>query len=163
LIEGYPTLPVLIGKGFFFITQLTESSLVLTFLGFFIWPQTKRQFLLNKPTNYRIMAVVKVKTDIITNIAVSTIRQVVILYVKTIKTDIIVFTSNVICLMWLVTDNFQYQSVLWYRQYHSEIKGKLCNYLIMSMANMVFTLYYHKCLLRIRKKRQLLELTTGTV
>ena len=40
---------------------------------------------------YRIMADLKVETDIITSIAVSPIGWTVIMYVETFKTDVIVF------------------------------------------------------------------------
>jgi hypothetical protein len=55
------------------------------------------------------MTVLKVETDILNNIASSPIGQVVILgmFVKTFKTDVIVFIGNVIIYL---TDNFHYQS-----------------------------------------------------
>ena len=55
------------------------------------------------------MTVLKVETDILNNIAASPIGQIVILgmFVKTFKTDVIVFIGNVIIYL---TDNFHYQS-----------------------------------------------------
>ena len=51
---------------------------------------------------YRITAFFKIETDIVTNITASPIGQAAILvikYVKTYKTDIIVFIGNVILLL----------------------------------------------------------------
>jgi hypothetical protein len=52
-------------------------------------------------STYRITAIVKVETYIITSIAMSLMEWVVILvimYVKTFKTDDMVFIGNIICL-----------------------------------------------------------------
>ena len=54
---------------------------------------------------YRIMAVLKVETDIIANITVSPREQAVIMYVEIFKTGVIVFIDDV-----TRTDHFQYQS-----------------------------------------------------
>jgi len=79
----------------------------INFNGFniFCWDKKKNQYhpsLLCLNT-YRISAVLKVKTDIITCITESLIGQAAILmvmYVETFKTDVIVFIDNVImCLM----------------------------------------------------------------
>ena len=62
-----------------------------------------------KPKLNRILAVLKVETDIITSIAVSLIGRaaiLVIMYVETFKTNINVFSGSV-----TMTNNFQYQSV----------------------------------------------------
>jgi hypothetical protein len=45
---------------------------------------------------YRITSVLKVETDIIISIAVSLIGRTVIMYLKNSKTEVIVFTANVI-------------------------------------------------------------------
>ena len=64
---------------------------------------------------YRIMSVLKVETDIITGIAcaASQIGRAVILvimYVKNLKPNIIVFIGKVIMLDVTLTDNFQYHN-----------------------------------------------------
>jgi len=57
---------------------------------------------------YRIMTVQKVETDIIT---IGLVVILVIMYVETFKTDVIVFIGNIITFLTShFTDNFQYQS-----------------------------------------------------
>ena len=68
----------------------------------YLWPHTVD----NK--YYRIMAVPKVKTDIIT---IGLVVILVIMYVKTFKTDVIVSIGNIITFVTShLTDHFEYQS-----------------------------------------------------
>ena len=80
---------------------------------------------------YKKTTVLKVETDIIRSIASSPIGWsliLVIMYVETFKTDIIVFIRNFSIFDVTPTDNFQYQSVCWYWQYHSVRSKVKCPY-----------------------------------
>ena len=100
----------------------------------------------------RIMAVLKVETDIITSMTMSLIGRAVILVIMCVKTDVIVFIGNVImCLTshWLIVFSIRVRLSLLTRSYGEtnyredvQITDKQNYYLVFTIVSFIIKYIY---------------------